>query len=50
MRVEHWDEEVKIVGLDEYGYLKAKRRDGSISLLQPDGNRYDMMHNLLVLR
>lgn len=50
VRVEHWNEDVEIIGLNEFGYLKVKRNDGTVHLLQPDGNRYDMMRNLLVLR
>ena len=49
-KVVEWDEEVEIIGINEYGYLRVKKNDNLEYLLQPDGNRYDMMHNLLVLR
>jgi biotin--protein ligase len=51
VNVQHWDnEEVTVVGLNEYGYLKVQRLDGSEHCLQPSGNRFDMMQNLIVLR
>jgi biotin--protein ligase len=48
--VNHWNEEVDIVGINEYGYLKVRRADGSEHCLQPDGNRFDLMQNLIVMR
>ena len=49
--MKHWDdEEVEITGINKYGYLKVKKSDGSEHLLSNDGNRYDMMHNFIVLR
>ncbi len=50
VRVKHWDEEVSVLGLNEFGYLKVKRSDGSEHCLQPDGNRFDLMENLILLR
>lgn len=50
MKVSHWNEDVEIVGINEFGYLKVKKHDNSEHFLQPDGNRFDMMHNLIVLR
>ena len=49
--MEYWNEDVDVLGIDEYGYLKVFRSsDASTHSLQPDGNRYDMMRNLIVLR
>jgi hypothetical protein len=48
--VSHWSEEVEVTGINEYGYLRVKREDNSEHYLQPDGNRFDMMHNMIVLR
>jgi len=42
------DETVQIIGLDEYGFLKVKKSDGTEVILQPDGNRFDYMENLIV--
>jgi hypothetical protein len=50
IKVDYWNEEVEIIGIDEFGFLKVKKRDNTEHLLQPDGNRYDMMHNLIVFR
>ncbi|CAG5120576.1 unnamed protein product [Candidula unifasciata] len=35
-----------IVGLDDYGFLSVRTSDGVISV-QPDGNSFDMLHNLI---
>jgi hypothetical protein len=49
--VKHWNETVTIEGINEFGYLRVKRKnDESEHLLQPDGNRFDMMQNLILLR
>lgn len=48
--VEKWNEQVEIIGIDEYGFLKAKRLNNEIHLLQPDGNRFDMLRNLIVFK
>ena len=50
MTVEYWNEEVDIIGIDEFGYIKVKRINGEMCVLQPDGNRFDMMRNLIVLK
>ena len=40
-----------MTGINEYGYLRVRKlKDGSEIDLQPDGNRFDMMQNLIVLR
>ena len=45
------DEFVVVVGINFYGYLKVKSlSNGQIYYLQPDGNRFDMMENMIVLR
>ena len=38
------------LGINEYGYLRVRRQDNSEHCLQPDGNRFDMMHNMIVIR
>jgi len=41
-------EKVKILGLDEYGFLNVKAVDsGRTITLHPDGNSFDMMANLI---
>ena len=40
--------EGRIVGLDEFGFLQViLLADGSRVSLQPDGNSFDMMRNLI---
>ncbi|KAF5284152.1 hypothetical protein FQR65_LT00152 [Abscondita terminalis] len=36
-----------IIGIDEYGYLKVRSSDGTVSSVQPDGNSFDMMKGLI---
>ena len=43
------DETAKIVGLNEYGYLRVQKSDQSELIVQPDGNRFDYMENLIAL-
>jgi len=50
VKVELFNEEVQIIGIDEFGYLKVKKQDNRLDILQPDGNRFDYMHNLIALR
>ena len=39
------------MGINEYGYLRVKKlKDDTMLDLQPDGNRFDMMQNLILLR
>ena len=38
----------KIVGLDEFGFLQVSLEDGTVISVQPDGNRFDMMRNLIL--
>jgi hypothetical protein len=45
-------QQIEIRGLDEDGYLKGRTTDGTnrtISL-QPDGNTFDMMKNLISVK
>ena len=50
MKVERDDITVKILGLDNHGYLLAEKEDGSCISLQDDGNSFDMMANLIRLK
>jgi len=40
--------EGRIVGLDEFGFLQVLLADGSCISVQPDGNSFDMMRNLIL--
>ncbi|VEN62867.1 unnamed protein product [Callosobruchus maculatus] len=40
-------EYVKIIGIDDYGYLKVRSPNGSIASVQPDGNTFDMLRGLI---
>ncbi|XP_053397542.1 biotin--protein ligase-like [Mercenaria mercenaria] len=42
--------EVQIIGLDEYGYLLVETADGVKISVQPDGNSFDMMKNLISMK
>ncbi|KAL5009959.1 hypothetical protein ScPMuIL_012264 [Solemya velum] len=42
--------DVTILGLDEFGYLNVMAEDGRKISVQPDGNSFDMMHNLITLK
>lgn len=44
---EGFSREVKVIGIDQYGYLKVKGDDGTISSVQPDGNSFDMLRGLI---
>ncbi|XP_060063919.1 biotin--protein ligase-like [Ylistrum balloti] len=49
----HLEEEnidVTIQGLDEYGYLDVIADDGTRHSVQPDGNSFDMMRNLISMK
>ena len=48
--LESENKEVDIVGLDEHGYLLVKTPEGTSISLQPDGNSFDIMHNLIRLK
>ncbi|KAM7361646.1 holocarboxylase synthetase-like protein isoform 2-T2 [Cochliomyia hominivorax] len=40
--------DAKVVGIDEYGYLKVKLLNGTIEIVQPDGNSFDMLKGLII--
>jgi len=40
--------EGKIVGIDEFGFLQVTLANGSCISVQPDGNSFDMMQNLIL--
>ena len=44
------DEEVVIVGISEYGYLQVRTQTGELLTLQPDGNSFDIIKNLIVMK
>ncbi|XP_076254606.1 holocarboxylase synthetase-like protein isoform X2 [Rhynchophorus ferrugineus] len=37
----------KVIGLDDYGFLKVKNKEGKIITVQPNGNSFDMMKGLI---
>ncbi len=44
------NQEVKIIGVDDYGYLLVETSSGDRISVQPDGNSFDMMKNLISLK
>lgn len=40
--------EAKVMGIDDYGYLKVKLANGSTETVQPDGNSFDMLKGLII--
>ena len=44
------EEEVVVLGLDKFGYLRVRRRGGDELSLQPDGNSFDIMKGLIVMK
>lgn len=46
----HDEEEVGVEGLDKYGYLQVKRKGGDKMSLQPDGNSFDIMKGLIIMK
>ncbi|XP_043087719.1 biotin--protein ligase isoform X2 [Puntigrus tetrazona] len=52
-RVRLWSEdgpEAEVLGLDENGFLQVRAGDGSVVSVQPDGNSFDMLRNLVVTK
>ena len=43
-------EEVVIVGIDEYGYLRVQCKNRQELSLQPDGNTFDIMKGLIAMK
>lgn len=39
--------DVLITGIDTYGYLVVRAKDGSTSSVQPDNNTFDIMQGLI---
>ena len=39
-----------IIGLDSHGFLLLQQEDGNTMSVQPDGNSFDIMHNLIKLK
>lgn len=46
----HDEEQVGVVGLDKYGYLQVRRKGGDKLSLQPDGNSFDIMKGLIIMK
>ena len=44
------NEEVTVRGIDEYGYLRVLTKSGEELTLRPDGNSFDIMRNLIVMK
>ncbi|XP_013082754.2 biotin--protein ligase-like [Biomphalaria glabrata] len=40
----------EIIGLDEHGFLSIQTPDQKLLSVQPDGNSFDMMHNLIYVK
>ena len=41
---------VRVIGLDDYGYLLVESSSGERISVQPDGNSFDMMKNLIAMK
>ncbi|XP_039490165.1 biotin--protein ligase isoform X2 [Drosophila santomea] len=42
------EQEAEIVGIDDFGFLKVKLPSGTIEIVQPDGNSFDMLKGLII--
>ena len=43
--------QAEVMGIDDYGYLVVKMLDSrEIVTLQPDGNSFDMMKNMIKIK
>lgn len=40
-------QKVRVVGIDDSGFLRVRKLDGKITTVQPDGNSFDMMKGLI---
>lgn len=52
-RVRLWSEQgpqACIVGLDDCGFLQVESEEQGIVSVQPDGNSFDMLRNLIVTK
>lgn len=48
-----WSEdglEAEVVGLDQDGYLQVYSKEQGVVSLEPDGNSFDMLKNLIVIK
>ena len=43
-------EEVTIKGLDDFGFLLVETASGEVLSVQPDGNSFDMLRNLIAMK
>ena len=43
-------EQVVITGLDEFGFLLVQTKSGESLSVQPDGNTFDMLKNLIAMK
>ena len=44
------NEVVRVTGINEYGFLRVRTQNGAELMLQPDGNSFDIMRNLIVMK
>nr|XP_033496928.1 biotin--protein ligase-like [Epinephelus lanceolatus] len=52
-RVHLWSEdglEAEVVGLDQNGFLKVHNKEQGVVSVEPDGNSFDMLKNLVVIK
>ncbi|KAM9347969.1 biotin--protein ligase isoform 2-T2 [Symphorus nematophorus] len=52
-RVRLWSEdglEAEVLGLDDNGFLKVHSKEQGVVSLEPDGNSFDMLKNLVVIK
>lgn len=42
------EKEAEIVGIDDFGFLEVKLPTGTIEIVQPDGNSFDMLKGLII--
>lgn len=52
-RVRLWSDdglEVEVVGLDNNGYLQVYSKEQGVLSVEPDGNSFDMLKNLVVIK
>lgn len=52
-QVHLWSEdglEAEVVGLDHNGFLKVYSKEQGVVSLEPDGNSFDMLKNLVVIK
>ena len=47
---DHNNIEANVLGIDDFGYLQVQTRDGEVISLQPDGNSFDMMTNMISIK